>query len=81
MADGLLYDPASRARPAVLCPGSAYNEWWFKRIGRCVHPESEQQTWTETHQAIARRSSWTERAREQACRRVGRDGHSCRGCP
>jgi transposase len=49
---------------------------WVKRIWRCVHPECEQQTWTETHPAIARRSSWTERARKQACRRVGRDGHS-----
>jgi transposase-like protein len=49
---------------------------WVKRIWRCVHPQCEQQTWTETHPAIAPRSSWTERARAQACRRVGRDGHS-----
>jgi transposase len=39
-------------------------------------PQCEQQTWTETHPAIAPRSSWTERARAQACRRVGRDGHA-----
>jgi hypothetical protein len=41
----------------------------------CVHPECGQQSWTETHPAIAPRSSWTERAGKQACRRVGRDGH------
>ncbi len=49
---------------------------WVKRIWRCVHPQCEQETWTETHPAIAPRSSWTERARAQACQRVGRDGHS-----
>ena len=49
---------------------------WVKRVWRCVHPECERQTWTETHPAIAPRSSWTERARKQVCRRVGRDGHS-----
>jgi transposase len=49
---------------------------WVKRIWRCVHRECEKQTWTETHPQIAPRASWTERARKQACRRVGRDGHS-----
>lgn len=49
---------------------------WVKRIWRCVHRQCEQQTWTETHPAIAARASWTERARAQACRRVGRDGHA-----
>jgi transposase len=49
---------------------------WVKRIWRCVHRECEQQTWTETHPQIRARASWTERARKQACRRVGRDGHS-----
>jgi transposase len=49
---------------------------WVKRIWRCVNPQCERQTWTETHPTIAPRSSWTERAREQACRRVGRDGHA-----
>jgi transposase len=49
---------------------------WVKRIWRCMHPECEQRTWTETHPGIAPRSSWTERARKQACRWVGRDGHS-----
>lgn len=33
-------------------------------------------TWTETSQDIRTRTSWTERARGEACRRVGQDGHS-----
>ena len=49
---------------------------WVKRIWRCTHPECEQQTWTESHPQIRARASWSERARKQACRRVGRDGHS-----
>ena len=49
---------------------------WVKRIWRCTHLECEQQTWTESHPQIRRRAGWTERARKQACRRVGRDGHS-----
>ena len=49
---------------------------WVKRIWRCTHVECEQQTWTESHRQIRARASWTERARKQACRRVGRDGHS-----
>ena len=49
---------------------------WVKRVWRCVHPECERQTWTETHRQIRPRASWSERARKQACRRVGRDGHS-----
>ena len=45
---------------------------WVKRIWRCVHRECEQQTWTETHPAIAPRASWTQRARprrRRGCRR------------
>jgi hypothetical protein len=49
---------------------------WVKRIWRCVHLECEQQTWTERHRQIRPRASLTERARKQACRRVGREGHS-----
>ena len=49
---------------------------WVKRIWRCTHVECEQRTWTETHPQIRARASWSERARKQACRRVGRDGHS-----
>ena len=49
---------------------------WVKRIWRCTHVECEKQTWTEIHPQIRARAAWTERARKQACRRVGRDGHS-----
>ena len=49
---------------------------WVKRVWRCVHRACEEQTWTEAHPEIRARSSWTERARRHACRRVGRDGHS-----
>src|SRR5246127_5545170 len=49
---------------------------WVKRIWRCIDVECQQQTWTETHPQIRARASWSERARKQACRRVGRDGHS-----
>src|ERR1700740_1046259 len=42
-----------------------------KRIWRCIHVECEQQAWTETHPEIRARASWSERARKQACRRVG----------
>jgi transposase len=55
-------------RPVILV--------WVKRIWRCVHRQCECQTWTVTHPAITPRLSWTERAREKACRRVGRDGHA-----
>src|SRR5512144_2114884 len=40
---------------------------WVKRVWQCVYGQCEKRTWTETHPAIAARSSWTERARKQAC--------------
>jgi transposase len=49
---------------------------WVKRVWRCVHVECEQQTWTESHPQITAKAWWTERARKQACRPVGRDGDS-----
>jgi transposase len=49
---------------------------WSKRVWRCEDADCEQATWTERSAAIAARASLTERARRQACRRVGRDGHS-----
>jgi hypothetical protein len=56
--------------------GSGGDVGVVKRIGRCTHLECGQQTWTESHPQIRPRAAWTERARKQACRRVGRDGHS-----
>jgi transposase len=49
---------------------------WVKRVWRCVQAGCPVATWTETSPAIAPRASWTERARAEACRRVGQDGHS-----
>jgi transposase len=55
-------------RPVVLC--------WRKRIWRCTEPACEVRTWTEQVAAIRRRAVLTERARAEACRRVGKDAHA-----
>ena len=49
---------------------------WVKRVWRCHEPGCAVRTWTESHPAVRSRCSWTERARAEACRRVGQDGHS-----
>ncbi|MFL6139862.1 MAG: transposase family protein [Frankiaceae bacterium] len=49
---------------------------WVKRVWRCVEPTCPRATWTETSEAIRARASLTERARREACRRVGEDGHA-----
>lgn len=49
---------------------------WRKRIWRCEQAQCPAGSWRETSEAIAPRASLTERARAEACRRVGRDGHS-----
>ena len=51
-------------QPVVLC--------WVKRIWCCPHPQCEQRTWTERHEAIAPRATLTERARAWAFEQVGR---------
>lgn len=61
-------DLPSGGRPVVLV--------WSKRVWRCEDPDCSVRTWTETNAAIAPRASLSERARRDACRRVGRDGHS-----
>jgi transposase len=55
-------------RPVVLA--------WRKRIWRCVEPACEVRTWTEQTVAIRPRAVLTERARAEACRRVGKDAHA-----
>jgi transposase len=55
-------------RPVVLA--------WHKRIWRCGEPTCEVQTWTEQTVAIRARAVLTERARAEACRRVGKDAHA-----
>src|SRR6476469_9707798 len=49
---------------------------WVKRIWRCVEPRCPVVTWSEASPAIRPRASLTERARVEACRRVGQDGSS-----
>lgn len=48
---------------------------WVKRVWRCREPACPASTWTETSEHIRPRAAWTERARREACRRVGEDGH------
>jgi transposase len=55
-------------RPVVLA--------WRKRIWRCVEPACPVKTWTEQTAAIRPRAVLTERARAEACRRVGKDAHA-----
>ncbi len=54
---------------------STYSQW-RKRIWRCEQAQCPAGSWRETCDAIAPRASLTQRARAEACRRVGRDGHS-----
>jgi transposase len=56
------------SRPVVLC--------WRKRIWRCREPACGVRTWTERVPAIRPRAVLTERARAEACRRVGKDAHA-----
>ena len=55
-------------RPVVL--------WWRKRLWRCREPACGVRTWTEQRVAIRPRAVLTERARAEACRRVGTDAHA-----
>jgi transposase len=54
--------------PVVLC--------WRKRIWRCREPACGVRTWTERVATIRPRAVLTERARAEACRRVGKDAHA-----
>jgi len=49
---------------------------WRKRRWHCCEPACTARTWTETSAVIAPRAVLTQRARVDACRRVGREGHS-----
>ena len=61
-------DLPSGGRPVVLV--------WVKRVWRCMELLCPASTWTEVSDSIRARACLTERARADACRRVGRDGHS-----
>ena len=60
-------------RPVVLL--------WRKRIWRCREPACGVRTWTERVAAIGPRAVLTERARAEACRRVGKDATRSRRSP
>src|SRR4051794_23083840 len=49
---------------------------WIKRIWRCMEADCATRTWTETSEHIRPRASLTERARREACRRVGEHGET-----
>jgi transposase len=55
-------------RPVVLS--------WCKRVWRCVEPACAVRTWTEQTVQVRPRAVLTERARAEACRRVGKDAHA-----
>jgi transposase len=55
-------------RPVVLA--------WRKRIWRCREPACGVRTWTERAAGVRPRAVLTERARAEACRRVGSDAHA-----
>jgi hypothetical protein len=61
-------DLPAGGRLVVLC--------WHKRIWRCREPACGVRTWTEQRTAIRPRAVLTERARAEACRRVGKDAHA-----
>jgi transposase len=56
--------------------GRAVTLVWLKRVVRCMEPDCAKQTWTETSERIGPRAWMTERARREACRRVGQDGET-----
>jgi len=60
----------------LSCGGRPALVVWAKRIWRCGDPDCDVKTWSETSPLIAPRASLTERARAEACRRVGRDNHA-----
>jgi transposase len=61
-------DLPAGGRPVVLC--------WRKRIWRCREPACGVRTWTERAAVIRPRVVLTQRARAEACRRVGKDAHA-----
>src|SRR4029453_8965912 len=61
-------DLPAGGRPVVLC--------WRKRIWRCREPALGVRTWTEQVARFRPRAVLPERARAEACRRVGKDAHA-----
>jgi len=61
-------DLPAGGRPVVLC--------WRKWLWRCREPACKVRTWTEQVAAIRPGAVLTERARAEACRRVGKGAHA-----
>jgi len=64
----LVRDLPAGGRPVLLC--------WSKRVWRCRHRACPTVTFSERTGAIRAKGVLTERARAEACRRVGQDAHS-----
>jgi transposase len=60
----------------LSCGGRPVVVVWSKRLWRCADDDCDVKTWSEASPLIAARASLTERARAEACRRVGQDNHA-----
>jgi transposase len=60
----------------LSCGGRPVVVVWAKRLWRCPDADCDVKTWSESSPLIAPRASLTERARVEACRRVGEDNHA-----
>ncbi len=60
----------------LSCGGRPVVVVWVKRLWRCGDADCDVRGWSESSPLIAPRASLTERARAEACRRVGRDNHA-----
>jgi transposase len=60
----------------LSCGGRPVVVVWDKRLWRCGDPDCDVKTWSETSPVIGARASLTDRARAEACQRVGRDNHA-----
>ena len=60
----------------LSCGGRPVVVVWDKCLWRCPDPDRDVKSWSETSPLIGPRASMTERARVEACRRVGQDNHA-----
>ncbi len=72
----VLHDRRARLVRDLPVGGRPVQLVWFKRVWRCEDELCSTRTWSERNPAIRPRSVLTERARVQACQRVGRDAHN-----
>ncbi len=75
-AQARLHDRRSSWVRDLPAAGRSVTLVWVKRVWRCHERLCPQVTWTERHNEVRSRASMTERARREACRRVGQDGHT-----